>query len=138
MELIEWILQDSNIAKAIKQGTRNKGAAGIDNMTVDEVKDYIAEHGEEVKNQIRNKQYKPTPVKRVYIPKANGKKRPLGIPIVIDRVIQQAVAQILTLGYEKYFSDHSMGFRPQRGCHQAIEQVLTYLNEGYEWVIDME
>lgn len=138
MELIEWILQDSNIAKAIEQVKRNKGAAGIDNMTVDEVKDYFAKYGEEIKSQIRNKQYKPTPVKRVYIPKANGKKRPLGIPIVIDRVIQQAVAQILTLGYEKYFSDHSMGFRPQRGCHQAIDLALTYLNEGYEWVIDMD
>lgn len=81
MELIEWILQDSNIARAIEQVKRNRGAAGIDKMMVDEVKSYFAKHGEEIKTQIRNKQYKPTPVKRVYIPKANGKKRPLGIPI---------------------------------------------------------
>ena len=138
MELIEWILQDKNIDEAIKSVKRNKGAAGIDGMTVDELDEYFALHREEIKSQIREGIYKPSPVRRVYIPKANGKKRPLGIPTVTDRVIQQATAQILMLGYDKYFSDNSYGFRPNRDCHQAVNKALEYLNEGYEWVIDLD
>lgn len=138
MELIEWILQDENINKAIKSVKKNKGAYGIDKMSVEELDGYFATHREEIKSQIRDGKYKPTPVKRVYIPKSNGKKRPLGIPTVVDRVVQQATAQVLSLGYDKYFSEHSYGFRPDRSCQQAIEEALVYLNEGYEWVIDLD
>lgn len=138
MELIEWILQDENINKAIKSVKKNKGAYGIDKMSVEELDGYFATHREEIKSQIRDGKYKPIPVRRVYIPKTNGKKRPLGIPTVVDRVVQQATAQVLSLGYDKYFSEHSYGFRPGRSCQQAIEEALVYLNEGYEWVIDLD
>ena len=107
-------------------------------MSVEELDGYFAKHREEMKSQIRDGKYKPTPVRRVYIPKSNGKKRPLGIPTVVDRVIQQAAAQVLSLGYDKYFSEHSYGFRPGRSCQQAVAEALTYLNEGYEWVIDLD
>lgn len=138
MELIEWILQDENINKAIKSVKKNKGAYGIDKMSVEELDGYFTKHREEIKSQIRDGKYKPTPVRRVYIPKSNGKKRPLGIPTVVDRVVQQATAQVLSLGYDKYFSEHSYGFRPGRSCQQAIEEALVHLNEGYEWVIDLD
>ena len=138
MELIDRILNDENINAAIHAVQSNKGAPGIDKMPVGVLKSYFAEHGEEIKQQIRAKKYQPQPVRRVYIPKANGKMRPLGIPTVVDRVIQQAIAQILSRGYERYFSEFSYGFRPNRDCHKAIEKVLEYLNSGYEWVIDLD
>ena len=138
MELIERILDDDNINAAIHAVQSNKGAPGIDKMPVEVLKSYFAEHGEEIKDQIRNKKYQPQPVRRVYIPKANGKMRPLGIPVVVDRVIQQAVAQVLSRGYERYFSEFSYGFRINRDCHKAIEKALEYLNNGYEWVIDLD
>lgn len=138
MELIDRILREENIKMAVKAVKSNKGAAGIDRMQVSELERYFAEYGEEVKEQIRAKKYKPQPVRRAYIPKANGKQRPLGIPTVVDRVVQQATAQVLTLGYERYFSDTSYGFRPGRSCHTAMKKVLEYLNEGYEWVIDLD
>ena len=138
MELIEWILQDENLDKAIKAVKQNKGADGIDKMTVEELDSYFALHRDEIKAQIREGNYKPNPVRRVYIPKSNGKKRPLGIPTVVDRVVQQATAQVMSLSYEKYFSEHSYGFRPNRSAQQAVEEALTFLNEGYEWVIDLD
>ena len=138
MELIERILDDENIRAAIHAVQSNKGAPGIDKMPVEVLKSYFAEHGEEIKDQIRNKKYQPQPVRRVYIPKANGKMRPLGIPVVVDRVIQQAVAQVLSRGYERYFSEFSYGFRVNRDCHMAIEKALEYLNNGYEWVVDLD
>ena len=98
MELTEWILQDENMDKAIKAVKRNRGAYGIDKMFVEELDSYFAQHREEVKTQIREGKYKPNPVRRVYIPKTNGKKRPLGIPTVVDRVVQQMTAQVLSLG----------------------------------------
>lgn len=138
MELIERILQDRNIDEAIKNVKRNKGAAGVDGMKVDELDVYFTLHRQKLKTQIREGKYRPSPVRRVYIPKTNGKKRPLGIPTVTDRVVQQMTAKILSLGYDKYFSDYSYGFRANRDCHGAIEKALEYLNDGYEWVIDLD
>ena len=138
VELIERILEDRNLDSAVEAGIRNKGAAGIDKMTVYELRHYFREHKAEIKEQIRDKKYQPQPVRRVYIPKPNGDKRPLGISTVVDRVVQQAVAQVLSKGYERYFSQYSYGFRPNRNAHMAIEQTILYLNEGYEWVIDID
>ena len=138
VELIERILEDKNLDSAVEAVVSNKGAAGVDKMTVYELRNYFQKHKAEIKEQIRNKKYQPQPVRRVYIPKPNGDKRPLGIPTVVDRVVQQAVAQVLSKGYERYFSEYSYGFRPNRNAHMAIEQTILYLNEGYEWVIDID
>jgi len=138
MKLMEVILRDENLDEAIKRVKSNKGVAGVDKMTVDEIDEYFKANKETVKKQILEKKYKPQPVKRVYIPKSNGKKRPLGIPTVVDRVIQQAMAQILSKIYDDTFSDNSFGFRPHRSAQNAIMRTLDYLNEGYEWVIDLD
>lgn len=138
VEVIEWILQEENLNEAIKTVKQNKGTSGIDKMPVEKLDEYFRQHREEIKTQIRNRKYKPMPVRRAYIPKGEGKRRPLGIPTVVDRVIQQATAQILSLGYDKYFSDNSYGYRPGRDGQQAVKKALGYLNEGYEWVIDLD
>lgn len=138
MSLIEEILSVENMNEAIKKVKSNKGASGIDKMTVDQIDAYFNEHRENIINKIMNKSYKPQPVRRVYIPKSNGKLRPLGIPTVVDRVIQQAIAQKLSPIYENIFSDNSFGFRPGRDCHTAMNKVLEYLNQGFEWVIDLD
>ncbi len=130
MKLMEKILSEENLKMAIKKVKQNKGAPGIDKMTVQEVEQWFEQYREEIITQIMSKKYRPMPVKRVYIPKPNGKKRPLGIPTVVDRVIQQAISQILTTVYEPIFSEHSYGFRPKRSAHMAMEEVLYYLNEG--------
>lgn len=138
MELVKVILSDENLKEAIKRVKSNGGVPGIDRMTVDEIDKYFEENKGIIKNSILEKKYKPQPVKRVYIPKSNGKKRPLGIPTVVDRVIQQAIAQVLSKIYDNKFSDNSFGFRPNRSAHDAMERTLDYLNEGYEWVIDLD
>ena len=138
MELIEVITSKENLNKAYKKVVENKGAGGIDEMTVKELGDYIRENKESIVNSLRNRTYMPKPVRRVYIPKSNGKKRPLGIPTVLDRTIQQAIAQPITDIYENIFSEYSYGFRPGRSCHDAIKQALLYLNDGSEWVIDID
>ena len=138
MELIEKILSEENLQKAIRKVKKNKGAPGVDKMTVQEVEEWFNQYKEELISKILNKQYKPMPVKRVYIPKPNGKQRPLGIPTVVDRVIQQAMLQVLSEIYEPIFSDHSYGFRPNRSAHMAMGEVLGYLNAGYEWVVDLD
>ena len=138
MKLIEEILSEENLKEAIHRVKINKGASGVDNMSVNQVEAYFYEHKDEIIEAIMNKTYKPQPVRRVYIPKANGKLRPLGIPTVIDRVIQQAIAQKLSPTYEEIFSEYSYGFRPNRDCHGAIMQVLEYFNQGFEWVIDLD
>lgn len=138
MKLMEKMLSEENLKMAIKKVEQNKGAPGVDKMNVQEVEQWFEQYREEITTQIMNKQYRPMPVKRVYIPKPNGKKRPLGIPTVVDRVIQQAISQILTTIYEAKFSEHSYGFRPGRNAHMAMEEVLYYLNEGYEWIVDLD
>ena len=138
MKLIEKILSEENLNEAIKRVKTNKGACGIDKMPVGELEEYFRKHKEEIISSIMNMTYKPQPVKRVYIPKPNGKKRPLGIPTAVDRVVQQATAQVLSQIYDESFSDNSYGFRPKRSAHDAIDKVLNYLNEGCEWVIDLD
>lgn len=138
MELIEKILSEENLQKAIRKVKKNKGAPGVDKMTVQEVEEWFNQYKEELISKILNKQYKPMSVKRVYIPKPNGKQRPLGIPTVVDRVIQQAMLQVLSEIYEPIFSDHSYGFRPNRSAHMAMGEVLGYLNAGYEWIVDLD
>ena len=138
-DVLEKILMPENIREAVKEVKQNKGAPGIDQMTVDELNAYFALNESNVIQQIRNKEYKPQPVRRVYIPKPNSdKKRPLGIPTVVDRVVQQAIARVLTIEYDPLFSEHSYGFRPNRDCHKAMAEALKYLNEGRTWIIDFD
>ena len=138
MELIEQILSQSNLKEAICRVKINKGTPGVDKRTVDELDSYFKKHQAEIKDAIMKMKYRPQAVRRVYIPKANGKKRTLGIPTVVDRVIQQAIAQVLMKIYDPHFSEHSYGFRPGRSAHDAIEEVLEFLNVGYQWVIDLD
>ena len=138
MELIKVILSEENLDEALRRVKVNKGAPGIDEMPVSKLDEYFKAHKDEIKTSIMEMKYKPLPVRRVYIPKSNGKKRPLGIPTAVDRVIQQAVAQVLSQIYDSSFSENSYGFRSNRSAHDAIDKVLEYLNEGYEWVIDLD
>ena len=138
MKLMDEVLSKDNLNQAYLQVTRNKGASGIDDMTCEEVKDYLKVHGNELISQIKSREYKPLPVRRVEIPKPNGGVRKLGIPTVIDRIIQQALAQKLTPIFESTFSEYSYGFRPNRRCQNAIDRALELLNQGYEWIIDLD
>ena len=138
MKLIDEVLSKDNLNQAYLQVTRNKGASGIDDMTCEEVKDYLKVHGNELISQIKSREYKPLPVRRVEIPKPNGGVRKLGIPTVIDRIIQQALVQKMTPIFEPTFSEYSYGFRPNRRCQNAIDRALELLNQGYEWIIDLD
>ena len=138
MELLEKVLDDNNLFEAYKQVYKNKGASGVDGVTVDELGKYMYLHKEEIKEQIRKRKYKPSPVRRVYIPKENGDKRGLGIPTVVDRLIQQAIVQVLSPIYERRFSQTSYGFRPKRSCEMAIVKLLEYFNDGYTWIVDID
>ena len=138
MELLEKVLDDNNLFEAYKQVYKNKGASGVDGVTVDELGKYMYLHKEEIKEQIRKRKYKPSPVRRVYIPKENGDKRGLGIPTVVDRLIQQAIVQVLSPIYERSFSETSYGFRPKRSCEMAIVKLLEYFNDGYTWIVDID
>lgn len=138
MELLEEILNPENLNKAYKEVYQNKGASGVDGVTVEEIADYIKDNKERIINQIRKRKYKPQPVRRVQIPKENGKKRNLGIPTVMDRIIQQAIVQVISPIFEEQFNDNSYGFRPGRSCEQAIIKALEYLNDGYDWIVDID
>ena len=138
MELLEEILNQNNLNKAYKKVVANKGVAGVDGITVEEEFDYLKENKDRILNQIRKRKYKPQPVKRVQIPKENGKMRNLGIPTVTDRIIQQAIFQVISPIFEKQFNDNSFGFRPNRSCEQAVVRALEYLNDGYEWIVDID
>lgn len=138
MKLLDQILSNQNMNEAYKRVYRNKGANGVDGITVEELKSYLREHKEELRSQIRQRKYNPQPVLRVEIPKGNGKMRQLGIPTVVDRVIQQAISQILIPIFEKQFSEYSYGFRPNRSCEMAIVQTVDYMNNGYDWLVDID
>lgn len=138
MELLEQILTRENLNKAYKKVYQNKGASGVDGITVEEVSEYLKENKDRILNQIRHRRYKPQPVRRVQIPKENGKKRNLGIPTVVDRIIQQAIVQVISPIFEKQFNDNSYGFRPNRSCEQAVLKALEYLNDGYDWIVDID
>ena len=137
-ELLEKILDKQNMNEAYKKVCAKKGAGGVDGMELEELDGYIHRNWDSIKQQIRTREYKPQPVKRVEIPKPNGGKRKLGIPTVMDRVIQQGIAQVISPMCEPLFSDHSYGFRPNRSCEMAIRDLLVFLNEGYEWIVDID
>ena len=136
--LLEKMLSDDNLNQAYLRVYRNKGAEGIDGMKYTDLKEYLKAHGEEIKEQIRTKTYKPQPVRRVEIPKDNGGVRELGIPTVLDRFVQQAITQVLTPIYEPIFSDNSYGFRPNRCCEMANIKALECMNDGYHVSVNVK
>lgn len=137
-DIITKILDRNNLNEAFKRVKANKGASGIDDMDIEETKAYIKEHKNTIVWQLYNRKYQPQPVRRVEIPKQNGGKRKLGIPTVLDRVIQQAMVQILSPMFEPHFSDNSYGFRPNRSCEKAIIKALEFMNDGYDWIVDID
>jgi len=136
--LLEEIIDRNNLNRAFKRVKTNKGAHGIDGMGVDELLQHLKETGAQLRQSILVGKYQPNPVRRVEIPKEDGKKRRLGIPTVVDRVVQQAIAQVLTPIYEKQFSDNSYGFRPGRSAHNAIRKCQDNINEGYKYIIALD
>ena len=136
--LLEFIVSPSNLNAAYLQVKRNKGAGGVDKMEVESLQDYLITHKEELVSSIQRGKYRPNPVRRVEIPKENGSKRQLGIPTVVDRVIQQAICQVLTPIYEPEFSDNSYGFRPKRNAHQALRQCQKHITHGSSYAVDID
>lgn len=137
--LMERILQADNLNAAYKKVKSNKGAGGIDGMNVDELLPFLRENQKHLIRQLREGKYKPNPVRRVEIPKeTEGETRKLGVPTAVDRVFQQAVAQVLSPIYERQFSENSFGFRPKRGAHDALKQCRQNVNDGYVYVVDMD
>ncbi len=132
------ILSPMNLNKAYKKVKSNKGSGGVDGLSVDDLLPYLLEHKESIVNAIIQGKYRPNPVRRVEIPKEPKKTRPLGIPTVVDRVIQQSIAQILSPIYEPLFSDYSYGFIPKRSAHGALKQCQKYISEGYKYCVDMD
>ena len=137
--LMEQILHKDNLNKAYKKVKSNKGAGGVDGMSVDELLGFLRDNQKQLIQQIKDGKYKPNPVRRVEIPKeTKGEFRKLGVPTVVDRVFQQAITQVLSPIYEKQFSENSFGFRPNRGAHNALKQCQTNVNDGYVYVVDMD
>ena len=136
--MLERILSSDNMNEAYQKVKRNKGAGGVDKMEMDELLEHLKTHREEILTSLLKGSYKPYPVKRVEIPKENGKTRKLGIPTLRDRVVQQAILQVLSPIYEKQFVETSYGFRPNRGCHDALKKCQEYANQGYWYVIDID
>ena len=134
----EAVFSRENLLSALKRVESNKGAAGIDGMEVQDLGEHLKAHWLEVREALESGRYRPNPVRRVEIPKPDGGVRQLGIPTVQDRLIQQAIAQVLTPMFEGEFSNHSYGFRPGRSAHQAVQQSQEYIREGYNWVVDID
>ena len=137
-ELRGQIWANQNVVRALERVERNGGAPGIDGMTVKELRPYLREHWLEIRETLDEQTYKPQPVRRVEIPKPDGGIRLLGIPSVMDRFLQQAIAQVLTPLFEPIFSPHSYGFRPGRSAHEAMKQAQEYVQAGYEWAVDID
>ena len=137
-QLLEQILERDNMMTAYKKVKSNGGASGIDGINTKDVRDYLVKNWSGIREQIRQRKYKPQPVRRVEIPKPNGGVRNLGIPNVIDRIIEQAIAQVLTPIVEPYFSEYSYGFRPNRCAQQAVIKLLEYFNDGYTYIVDID
>ena len=136
--LLEEVLERNNMLLALKRVISNKGSHGVDGMKIDELREHIKKHWDTIKAKILESKYNPSPVRRVEIPKVDGGVRLLGILTVQDRLIQQAIAQVLSRIYEPLFSNNSFGFRPRRGAKDAVTKSKQYINEGNRWVIDMD
>src|SRR5271157_3806714 len=136
--LMEEICERENLKRALQQVKANKGSAGVDGMTVGGITDYLKQHWPAIREQLLSGTYEPKPVRRVEIPKPDGGVRKLGIPTVLDRLVQQAVMQVLQRQWDRTFSEHSYGFRPGRSAHQAVAQAQQYIAEGYGWVVDLD
>ncbi len=135
---IEEVLRRENLFRALKRVKRNKGAPGVDGMTVEELPESLKAGWLRIKGELSSGRYRPAPVRRVEIPKPGGGIRELGIPTVLDRLIQQAIQQVLTPVFDPGFSDQSFGFRPRRSAQQAVRRAQGYVREGYRWVVDMD
>jgi RNA-directed DNA polymerase len=137
-ELMERVVDRQNLQLALKRVKQNKGSAGIDGMTVGELGDHLREHGPRLREQVLTGTYQPAPVRRVAIPKPGGGERELGIPTVLDRLIQQALLQVLQPRFDPTFSEHSHGFRPGRSAHGAVREAQRYVQQGKRWVVDVD
>ena len=137
-QLLEEILSRDNMRLAYKKVKANKGASGIDGITIEEIDDYLKENWVNIREKIRKRKYKPKPVRRVEIPKPDGGVRNLGVPTVVDRIIEQAIVQRVTPIVEPHFSEYSYGFRPNRRAQQAMLKLLEYFNDGYTYVVDID
>jgi RNA-directed DNA polymerase len=136
--LMEEVLDPENLREALKRVKANKGSAGVDRVTVDQMPDYLRQRWPGIREQLLEGTYKPQPVLRVEIPKPEGGVRKLGIPVVLDRFLQQAVMQVLQSKWDPTFSEHSYGFRPKRSARQAVVQAQEYIVQGYTWVVDLD
>ena len=137
-EMIEQVLHSGNIMKALHQVQQNKGSAGVDGLKTNQLYTYLQEHRAELEHQIRNGEYLPQPILGVEIPKSNGKIRLLGIPTVVDRLLQQAVSQAIAVRFEMEFEDFSYGFRPNRNAQKAVMKAQEYIHAGYQHIVDID
>lgn len=138
MQLMEKILSRENMQQAYKKVKANKGAGGVDGIEIKDIDEYLKENWPDIRERIRKRKYKPQPVLRVEIPKPNGGMRKLGIPTVVDRIIEQAIVQVISPIVDPHFSEYSYGFRPGRRAQQAVIKLLEYLNDGYTYIVDID
>lgn len=137
-DLMERVLESENLRRALRQVRRNRGAPGIDGMTVDDLVDHLKAHWPTIRSSLVDGTYRPQPVRRVEIPKASGGTRNLGVPVALDRFVEQALLQVLQAEWDPTFSERSYGFRPGRSAHQAVRQAQRYIREGNAWVVDLD